>query len=126
MSARPVDGDSPAAASSAPAAPAPSYRVLVVEDSLLCRKMLVRLLGSSGHVCQQAEDGQQALAAVRAALAAGERYDAILMDNVMPVMDGMWRLRCLLWLRPRCACDCPACLLLSLQLGCRIGSWRPC
>ena len=64
------------------------YHVLVVDDSLMNRKMLASLLKSVGHTCDQAVDGLKAIEAVRAKLDAGLRYDAILMDFVMPNMEG--------------------------------------
>jgi CheY-like chemotaxis protein len=69
-------------------APAPSYKLLVVDDSALNRKLLINLLKTVGHTCEQAEDGEQAVAAVRARLAVGGSFDAVLMDFVMPKMDG--------------------------------------
>ena len=48
--------------------------------------MLMRTLTASGHTCDEAEDGQTAVDKIKEkGLYA---YDAILMDFVMPVMDG--------------------------------------
>jgi CheY-like chemotaxis protein len=44
--------------------------------------MLVRVLRGRGHTCEEAEDGQQAVDVLRDA--APGRYDAVLMDFVMP------------------------------------------
>lgn len=44
--------------------------------------MLVRVLRGRGHSCEEAEDGQQAVDVLRDA--APGRYDAVLMDFVMP------------------------------------------
>ena len=63
----------------------PVYRLLLVDDSQLNRKMLSRVMVSEGHLCEEAEDGQQALERVAAS---PSPYDAILMDFMMPVMDG--------------------------------------
>jgi CheY-like chemotaxis protein len=63
-------------------------KMLVVDDSTLSRKMLVRLLKSRDHVCEQAEDGQQAIETYKQMTARGEPPDAILMDFEMPVMNG--------------------------------------
>jgi hypothetical protein len=61
--------------------------LLVVDDSKLNRRMLRRLLTAEcGHVCDEAEDGLEAVERVRAKLPL--TYDAILMDFVMPNMDG--------------------------------------
>ena len=66
---------------------APS-RFLVVDDSPFNRKMLIRLLSSKEHKCEQAEDGAVALRKYEEMLARGEPPDAILMDFEMPVMNG--------------------------------------
>jgi CheY-like chemotaxis protein len=63
-------------------------RILVVDDVLSNRKMLVRILTNNGYVCEQAEDGQQALNMYRASLESGELFYAITMDSEMPVMNG--------------------------------------
>jgi CheY-like chemotaxis protein len=63
-------------------------RLLVVDDSNLNRKMALRLLRSQDHVCEEAEDGQQALQVYGEMVARGEPPDAILMDFEMPVMNG--------------------------------------
>ena len=65
-----------------------SKRILVVDDVLSNRKMLVRVLTLKGYVCEQAEDGQQAIDVYRASLASGLSFDAITMDFEMPVMNG--------------------------------------
>jgi CheY-like chemotaxis protein len=66
----------------------PSYRLLVVDDSHLNRKMLVRVMTAQGHVCEEAEDGQQAVDRVKSLTAEDGSFDAILMDFMMPVLDG--------------------------------------
>jgi len=69
--------------------PAPcARRVLVVDDAASNRKMLVRLLKSRGFVCEQAEDGQQAVELYRALQGKGELVDIIVMDYEMHVMNG--------------------------------------
>jgi CheY-like chemotaxis protein len=60
-----------------------SGRVLVVEDQELNREVADGMLASFGLEVEGAEHGRQALAK----LAAG-RYDVVLMDCQMPVMDG--------------------------------------
>ena len=66
--------------------------LLIVEDSLLNRKMLCKLLRSSGYTCEEACDGLGAVEKVKAKMARGpyekSTYDAILMDFVMPNVDG--------------------------------------
>lgn len=65
--------------------------VLVVDDSGLNRKMVCRLLRTSGYVCTEAENGQEcvALLTLKTTGASNEEgFDVILMDFEMPVMDG--------------------------------------
>jgi CheY-like chemotaxis protein len=63
-------------------------RILVVDDAVTNRKMLIRLLQRRGHDCDQAEDGHVAVQKVTEALKDGTPYDTILMDYEMPVMNG--------------------------------------
>jgi signal transduction histidine kinase len=70
-----------------------SYTVLIVDDSCLNRKMLLKCLRADGHTCFEAEDGLEAIAMVKERIShasggCGRPYDAILMDFVMPNMDG--------------------------------------
>ena len=68
------------------------YDTLVVDDSGLNRKMLCRLFRSQGYTCEEADDGLKAVQKVRDKMATREgslgEYDVILMDFVMPNMDG--------------------------------------
>ena len=59
-------------------------RLLLVEDNLVNQEMTRRLLESAGFVVHAASSGKQALAMLDAA-----RYDGVLMDIHMPVMDGL-------------------------------------
>jgi CheY-like chemotaxis protein len=58
-------------------------RILVVEDRDEVRRALTDLLTSEGFEVSQATDGHQVPARV-----AGHRPDLILLDLIMPVMDG--------------------------------------
>jgi CheY-like chemotaxis protein len=71
-----------------PKHPAESLRVLVVDDAAINRKLLMRLLNNQGHVCEEAEDGLRAVEQVENAMKEGKRYDSILLDYEMPVMNG--------------------------------------
>ena len=63
--------------------------VLVVDDAALNRKMLSRLIGGRFKSVVEAEDGKQALEIVMLAINESEEVpDIILMDFIMPVMDG--------------------------------------
>ena len=57
--------------------------ILVVEDQIDNRQILRDLLGSAGYQLIEAENGEEALAAV-----AKQRPDLILMDIQLPVLDG--------------------------------------
>ncbi|HET7169986.1 MAG TPA: adenylate/guanylate cyclase domain-containing response regulator [Candidatus Limnocylindrales bacterium] len=61
-------------------------RVLVVDDTPFNRRLLVRLLTSIGHAAEEAGDGREALARLRDESA--EAIDIVLLDIVMPEMDG--------------------------------------
>lgn len=76
-------GDAPATDSHEHAFAPLTGRVLVVEDQELNREVADGMLTSFGLEVDGAEHGRQGLAK----LAAG-RYDAVLMDCQMPVMDG--------------------------------------
>ncbi len=89
----PLAGRAPVAA---PAAPAPALpgagqrRVLVADDNEMNRQLARILLTRLGCAVDEAHDGQQALD-----LLALQRYDLVLMDCMMPVMDGYHA--CLRW-----------------------------
>jgi two-component system, cell cycle response regulator DivK len=60
--------------------------ILVVEDQPDNRQILRDLLGSAGFELVEAENGEEALAAVTR-----RRPDLILMDIQLPIMDGYER-----------------------------------
>jgi two-component system, cell cycle response regulator DivK len=60
-----------------------SRHILVVEDQEDNRQILRDLLGNAGYELTEAENGEEAIAAV-----AQRRPDLILMDIQLPVMDG--------------------------------------
>jgi twitching motility two-component system response regulator PilH len=64
--------------------------ILIVEDNQTDRTRLERLLSGAGYAVTTAENGVQALAAVKRS-----RPDAILMDVNMPEMDGFAATRAL-------------------------------
>ena len=66
-----------------PAAPRKPL-ILVVEDHEFAREALAMLLSDAGYGVVEAADGREALAT----LSKGARPDLILLDLVMPVMDG--------------------------------------
>jgi len=60
-----------------------SASILVVEDQIDNRQILRDLLGNAGYQLVEVENGEEALTAV-----AKQRFDLILMDIQLPVMDG--------------------------------------
>ena len=63
-------------------------RVLIVEDEAAVRGMFRQILIDAGHEVREAANGKEALEV----LDAGWRPDLILLDLLMPVMNG-WQLR---------------------------------
>jgi len=61
-----------------------SLRVLVVDDSQTNRFLMTRMLEERGHSTTTAKDGLEAIEMVERA-----RFDVVLMDVMMPVMDGL-------------------------------------
>jgi CheY-like chemotaxis protein len=58
-------------------------RVLTVDDSKAVRMIVMRQLQGLGHDVDEAEDGEKGLAKLE-----GVRYDLVILDITMPVMDG--------------------------------------
>lgn len=58
-------------------------RVLLVEDNLINRELAVELLSAAGVAVSVASDGREALDMLER-----QPFDAVLMDCLMPVMDG--------------------------------------
>ncbi|MEG2029446.1 MAG: ATP-binding protein [Janthinobacterium sp.] len=65
-----------------PEAP-PQARILLVEDTALNRQLVCLQLAGRGYAIDTAENGELGLLAL-----AAQRYDLVLMDCMMPVMDG--------------------------------------
>ena len=68
--------------------PSLHLKLLIVDDSHVCRNMLARSLVSRFRVCDEAEDGKQAVELMKASIAAVDPYDVVLMDFEMPHMNG--------------------------------------
>jgi PAS domain S-box-containing protein len=64
-------------------------RILVVDDTAANRMILIEALTSQGVVVTAADSGQNALDEIDRAAAAGESYQAVLLDCRMPAMDGI-------------------------------------
>ena len=61
-----------------------SMRILIIEDDLEAASWLEKGLQESGHVCDHASDGETGLA-----LATSENYDVLIVDRMLPKMDGL-------------------------------------
>jgi signal transduction histidine kinase/CheY-like chemotaxis protein/HPt (histidine-containing phosphotransfer) domain-containing protein len=82
--APPPRGEAPPAAAHGPQALALSGQVLLVEDDEINLKVAQRLLALHGLSVDVAAHGEEALERLRR-----RRYDLVLMDCQMPVMDGL-------------------------------------
>ncbi|UTH72976.1 response regulator [Chromobacterium sp. IIBBL 290-4] len=64
-------------------------RVLVVDDNAIAGEILVNTITQVGWQAGYAEGGDEAIRLLREAVAAGQRYDVVLMDWRMPGLDGV-------------------------------------
>ncbi len=78
-------------------------RILVVDDDKRLREMLRMILENRGYEVTEAENGREAVTAVRTA-----EPDLILMDVMMPVMDGLAAVE-----RIRQFSECPTIMLTA-------------
>ena len=67
-------------------------RVMIVEDDLISRQMLENILATYGD-CDMVADGDEAVKSFEEALKTDTPYDLILMDIMMPKMDGQEALK---------------------------------
>lgn len=65
-------------------------RLLTIEDDAEIAQFLIKGLREAGHVVDHAANGRDGLF-----LATGEPYDAIVLDRLLPVMDGLTMLAAL-------------------------------
>lgn len=77
-----------------------SSTILIVDDDPVQRRLLQSLVTKTGHRCEQAEDGQEGLDVLTAG---GSAIDLVILDLLMPGVDGMAFLKSL---RERC-CTIP-------------------
>ncbi len=61
-----------------------SLHILIAEDNPINQKLAVRLLQKQGHTSTVANNGREAVETWM-----GQPFDAILMDMMMPEMDGL-------------------------------------
>jgi two-component system chemotaxis response regulator CheY len=67
-------------------------RFLIVDDTLVARALMGKYLSPCAD-CDYAEDGKEAVEAVRKSIEGKEPYDLICLDIMMPNMDGHEALR---------------------------------
>lgn len=60
------------------------YRVLIADDAEMVRNFLVSLFSKYGHTCETSENGMEALEKMKR-----NSFDAVVLDIVMPHMDGI-------------------------------------
>ena len=63
-------------------------RVLIVDDNATNRNILKHQTSSWGMIATEAESGKRALELLRAAVTEGEPYDIVVLDLMMPDMNG--------------------------------------
>ena len=59
-------------------------RILVIEDDLEIARYLRKGLSEAGHTVEHADNGRDGLY-----LATGESFDALVLDRLLPQMDGL-------------------------------------
>ncbi len=82
-------------------------KILLVDDDAFIRDMYATKFGEEGHDVQVAKTGEQALEALR-----GENYDVVLMDMIMPGLDGIGLLKAI---KMEKVGGNPVCIVLSNQ-----------
>ncbi|MGI4843156.1 MAG: response regulator [Janthinobacterium lividum] len=70
-----------------------NVRALVVDDSATARAALADMLDSLGVQADTVASGEACLAALAGAAQAGQPYDVVLMDYLMPGLDGVATIR---------------------------------
>jgi diguanylate cyclase (GGDEF)-like protein len=72
------------------------HRVLIVDDEEMVRDLVCSLLSKCGHTCEMAKGGIEALEKIK-----NDSFDAVVIDIVMPDMDGITLTEELLKLYPK-------------------------
>jgi PAS domain S-box-containing protein len=87
----PDEAATPARQAGAPPSPrsARPASILLVEDIDINRELVTALLTRAGHTVETAQNGAEALGMAARLIDEPDRWDLILMDVQMPVMDGL-------------------------------------
>jgi len=67
-----------------PSAESPARRILFMDDEETIRRGMSEVLTRLGHAVQLAADGEEAIRFYQQALAAGQRYDLVILDLTVP------------------------------------------
>lgn len=59
-------------------------KILIVDDSVSMRQMIVFTLKEAGYVVEEAENGQKGLDKAKS-----QKFDVVISDVNMPIMDGI-------------------------------------
>jgi CheY-like chemotaxis protein len=103
-------GPRPAKAAPTPANDSAQTKVLVIDDDILVRRTISRILQHGGYEVTLAEDGAKGVAKFRS-----ERPDLVITDIIMPEQEGIETIIQLLR-------DNPAARIIAVSGGGRLGS----
>ena len=66
-----------------------SYAALVVDDSPIIRRVLIRILAEYSITCEEAKTGAEAIEKFQQGLAGEHPYDIVVLDVHLPEMGGL-------------------------------------
>lgn len=91
---------------------APDVRLLVVDDNLVNRKVFVNLLKEQKIKIDEAAGGYECLEMIKK-----QRYDLIFLDHMMPELDGVETMKCMLKMPENLCKDVPIIALTANALS---------